>query len=189
MFKKDSADQKMTSPEQISPAAVVPAKRPRPVISCLECRRKKLKCSRTYPCAQCVKIGRPGRCEFQAGQEPEANEDWAGPSSAPIKKRRVQSPILTNGASPAQDIAHVAKILPPAPVKAGIIEDLQARVARLEAFVLSQSAVQAAPQDSVVSLLSSSDRKQQVGKCEHFIRSSALTDYHSLTQHEHFYRN
>jgi hypothetical protein len=158
----------MASPEQLSPAAVVPAKRPRPVISCLECRRKKLKCSRTYPCAQCVKIGRPGRCEFQAGQEPEANENWAGPSNAPVKKRRLQSPMLTNGTSPAQNVAQAAKIAPTAPAKAGIIEDLQARIARLEALVLNQHSMQVAPQDSAGSLPSNSDRQQQVRTCAYF---------------------
>lgn len=39
-------------------------KRPRPILSCLACRRKKLKCDRTNPCNQCTKSGRRAHCVF-----------------------------------------------------------------------------------------------------------------------------
>lgn len=42
-------------------------KRARPTISCLECRRKKLKCDRAQPCMQCTKSGRQALCEYATG--------------------------------------------------------------------------------------------------------------------------
>ncbi|KAL5341960.1 hypothetical protein BJX70DRAFT_11508 [Aspergillus crustosus] len=42
-------------------------KRPRPVISCLRCREKKLKCDRVTPCQNCVKAECPSTCAFQNG--------------------------------------------------------------------------------------------------------------------------
>jgi hypothetical protein len=50
-------------------------KRPRPVISCLACRKKKLKCDRLLPCQQCLKGGRAQSCEYAAGQEPDLREN------------------------------------------------------------------------------------------------------------------
>lgn len=47
--------------------------RSRPTKSCEQCRRKKLKCNREFPCSQCLKGGRDGRqCHFEHG--PEGND-------------------------------------------------------------------------------------------------------------------
>ena len=45
-------------------------KRPRPVLSCYQCRDRKLKCNRSKPCEQCVKAARPSECTFSTEQEP-----------------------------------------------------------------------------------------------------------------------
>ena len=122
-----------------------PAKRPRAVISCLECRRKKLKCSRTRPCQQCSKIGRPGRCAFQAGQEPEANADHGGITSTFNKRQRLlPPPTVPNGSEAAPGLTHAWRPLPPT-AQQGVIEDLQKRVTRLEQALLMQQS-----SDSVV---------------------------------------
>lgn len=42
-------------------------KRARPSISCLECRRKKLRCDRVQPCMQCKKSRREALCSFANG--------------------------------------------------------------------------------------------------------------------------
>lgn len=42
-----------------------PRKRPRPVVSCLRCRDKKLKCDRTSPCENCVKAQIADTCTYQ----------------------------------------------------------------------------------------------------------------------------
>lgn len=52
-----------------------PRKRPRPVLSCLVCKRKKLKCDRSLPCLQCSRLGRANECKF---------EDRDGNSAPPL---------------------------------------------------------------------------------------------------------
>ncbi|KAI1382784.1 fungal-specific transcription factor domain-containing protein [Hypoxylon trugodes] len=41
-------------------------KRQRVRLSCLECRRRKLSCSRELPCDRCVKSGTPDRCTYES---------------------------------------------------------------------------------------------------------------------------
>jgi hypothetical protein len=129
----------MSDPDSTTtPTTLPPAKRPRPVISCLECRRKKLKCSRTYPCQQCLKVGRPGRCEYQAGQEPEPNLNYTGSLAPSPKRQRVLPPASNHDAttppsSNQPDLNHQASVS----TKPGVVEDLQERVARLEQALLA----------------------------------------------------
>ncbi|KAL2436729.1 hypothetical protein ABEF95_013602 [Exophiala dermatitidis] len=128
-------------------------KRPRPVISCLECRRKKLKCDRTHPCRQCLKIGRPGRCQYQDGQEPEPNAAYSRETGSAYKRLRLDQESLrdTSGTSDARETGHdydehfaqrrgQHSASPSAAAERGVevIEDLQERVARLEQALLSQ---------------------------------------------------
>lgn len=49
---------------------VTKSKRARPTISCLECRRKKLKCDRVQPCMQCTKAGKDSLCTFASPPVP-----------------------------------------------------------------------------------------------------------------------
>lgn len=44
--------------------------RSRPIVSCLNCRRKKQKCDRRQPCNSCIRSGRPSSCHYAPGQEP-----------------------------------------------------------------------------------------------------------------------
>ncbi|EXJ57129.1 hypothetical protein A1O7_07473 [Cladophialophora yegresii CBS 114405] len=128
----------MSEPGSNSPASA-PSKRPRPVISCLECRRKKLKCSRTHPCQQCVKIGKPSRCEYQAGQEPEPNVDYSASYNTPNKRPRlVLSPDHEEVETSSDRID--ARRQSSVAAKSGVLEDLQDRVARLERALLAQNA-------------------------------------------------
>lgn len=133
-------------------------KRPRPVISCLECRRKKLKCDRTHPCQQCLKIGRPARCQYQPGSEPEV--DQVDSPSAITKRARTHS--LSNqpgyGVSPTMNGFNVG---PTPQGKPGVIEDLQERVIRLEKALLirntqeeslSMAPVPSGSQENIVSV-------------------------------------
>jgi hypothetical protein len=41
-----------------------PRKRPRPIVSCLRCRQKKLKCDRVAPCENCVKTSTASTCTY-----------------------------------------------------------------------------------------------------------------------------
>ncbi|KAF3025463.1 hypothetical protein E8E14_002154 [Neopestalotiopsis sp. 37M] len=42
-----------------------PRKRQRVRLSCLECRRRKLSCSRDLPCDRCIKSGTPEKCTYE----------------------------------------------------------------------------------------------------------------------------
>ena len=50
-------------------------KRARPIFSCLECKRKKLKCDRQQPCHQCSRLGRSTRCRYAEEDEREELSD------------------------------------------------------------------------------------------------------------------
>lgn len=51
-----------------------PRKRPRPVVSCLRCRDKKLKCDRSSPCENCVKGQVADSCTYQRGLNTSSKE-------------------------------------------------------------------------------------------------------------------
>lgn len=56
-----------------------PRKRPRPVVSCLRCRDKKLKCDRTSPCENCSKAQVAGTCTYQRGVNGVTKESPSAP--------------------------------------------------------------------------------------------------------------
>lgn len=63
--------------------------RSRPIVSCLNCRRKKQKCDRRCPCNSCIRSGRPDSCEYAPGQEPISGSGDDEPQSS--KRRRIDS--------------------------------------------------------------------------------------------------
>lgn len=56
-----------------SPKDVEPKRRRRPPLSCITCRRRKLKCDRCAPCSQCIKSRTPDNCSYviQPGVTPD----------------------------------------------------------------------------------------------------------------------
>lgn len=93
-----------------------PPKRPRPVLSCLECRRKKLKCDRLLPCQQCLKGGRSHLCHYAEGQDPELRSAVSAAGDQNAKKPRIQ---LSNFTPASNGDTHG-------------FDDLQDRVRKLE---------------------------------------------------------
>ncbi|KAL3454131.1 hypothetical protein BJX65DRAFT_301919 [Aspergillus insuetus] len=89
-----------------------PRKRPRPIISCLRCREKKLKCDRVSPCDNCKKAGCSSDCAYQ--HDPDQG---------------LKRPRLSDGDRDAcaPDGRHSLE-----PSRVGIIEGLQQRMKRLE---------------------------------------------------------
>ncbi|CEJ54176.1 hypothetical protein PMG11_00497 [Penicillium brasilianum] len=88
-------------------------KRPRPVVSCLRCREKKLKCDRAAPCQNCSKAGCRAECTY--------NQLLQSSESLP-KVKRVQ--LSTEREGDDQQTQSRSGT--------GIIEDLQQRVVKLE---------------------------------------------------------
>lgn len=97
-----------------SPDALQLRKRQRPVVSCLRCREKKLKCDRVTPCENCIKAGCPGGCTYNQC-----------PNAFPKAKRIHLSP---NDAGRNHEQRNEVETAP----GIGIVEDLQRRVIRLE---------------------------------------------------------
>lgn len=89
-------------------------KRPRPVVSCLRCREKKLKCDRVAPCENCSKAGCPADCFYHPG---------ASFDSLPQAKRTRLDNIHQKRDSQSESWRGAG---------IGIIEDLHQRVTRLE---------------------------------------------------------
>ena len=115
-------------------------KRPRPVLSCLQCKRKKLKCDRQNPCLQCLKSGRAAQCTYNdsssSAPPPEQAQDVAEPGR-PAKLVRLtpvdehSGHVSDNSPASRQWSAPVARI--------GVIEDLQSRVEKLEQQLATRS--------------------------------------------------
>ncbi|CEL06993.1 hypothetical protein ASPCAL10160 [Aspergillus calidoustus] len=85
-----------------------PRRRPRPIISCLRCREKKLKCDRVAPCDNCKKAGLSSDCAYQ--HDPDGS-----------KRLRLADDGDTSNSRLTLDSG-----------KVGIIEGLQQRMKRLE---------------------------------------------------------
>lgn len=96
--------------------------RSRPIVSCLNCRRKKQKCDRRLPCNSCVRSGRPSSCQYAPGQEPVLDD--SDEASQNNKRRRTD---LGDG---SEDTLQV-------PVASFI--ELQERVGQLERALQTQT--------------------------------------------------
>ncbi|RDL33941.1 uncharacterized protein BP5553_08309 [Venustampulla echinocandica] len=82
----------LDAPAPINPSSASPRpdsasrKRARPTKSCLECRRKKLRCDRVQPCIQCTKLGREALCVYAHG--PSGTPDARGNSGQQGSNKR-----------------------------------------------------------------------------------------------------
>ncbi|KAI1654211.1 fungal-specific transcription factor domain-containing protein [Daldinia decipiens] len=79
-------------------------KRQRVRLSCLECRRRKLSCSRELPCDRCIKSGTPERCTYEsrpgvtavpAGEKPTFAHSALPVSISPDARRHSANPPST----------------------------------------------------------------------------------------------
>lgn len=53
----------MSEPNEPPRSVVPPRKRRRPALSCEQCRKRKIKCDRTYPCGQCT-LSKTAHCSY-----------------------------------------------------------------------------------------------------------------------------
>lgn len=70
-------------------------KRKRKTYSCLDCRRRKLKCDREHPCSRCVKEAHPQSCIFRDGHNSEADEDDGACRQYPVHKVEISGKRTT----------------------------------------------------------------------------------------------
>lgn len=124
-------------------------KRPRPVKSCNSCRQKKLRCDRTCPCSQCVKSNRPCKYanENESGLASEGSDVEASPR--PAKRQHRPLPPYMEASAPPSVQSNVAAVnvglgigpaSEPSRVGGAVIEQLGARLERLERLVLNNNA-------------------------------------------------
>lgn len=116
-----------------------PPRRRRPPLSCITCRRRKLKCDRCCPCAQCIKSKIPNECSYVMNPTrydaslPEGPEDNvpAG-TAAPVAGRSMNSGLHVF------DSRHrVSK----ASSRQDELQDLRGRVKALENAIIKQGAI------------------------------------------------
>lgn len=117
-------------------------KRPRPVKSCTECRKRKLRCDRLCPCSQCQKSNRT--CKYAMDHD-SANlsegSDTEMPEPARPAKRNCNPSIFNSGTPlPSNDSTY-------GPIRNGdngaapSLEELSMRMERLERQLMARSPV------------------------------------------------
>lgn len=139
----------------------VPQKRPRPVLSCVECRRKKLKCDRLLPCEQCRKASQSAQCTYSTRQGPPSHAQHTDESESEtgqrVKRKTTESKAeLRDSVSsgfPVDTTPTTTTTTTAAPVaneKVGVLEDLQSRVDKLERLLFTgRTRILASAQDEL----------------------------------------
>ncbi|KAI1341865.1 hypothetical protein F5Y15DRAFT_349800 [Xylariaceae sp. FL0016] len=103
-------------------------KRPRPVKSCLECRRRKLKCDRLLPCSQCQKSQRT--CRYVADGDAGSPSDTSDVECSERGTKR-------NCSTPQESASRTNQLTPHH--NAAILDDHNARIERLEKLLLAKT--------------------------------------------------
>ncbi|KAG6056842.1 hypothetical protein E4U32_005524 [Claviceps aff. humidiphila group G2b] len=114
-------------------------KRPRPVKSCTECRKRKLKCDRQLSCSQCQKSNRV--CRYAADHDPANLSDASDTEPADVNRhnKRICPPGTANAANALNSDAAAT------PAKNGespglpVLEELTLRMDRLERHMQGRS--------------------------------------------------
>ncbi|WWC89325.1 uncharacterized protein L201_004246 [Kwoniella dendrophila CBS 6074] len=65
-------------------------KRPRAKLTCLNCKRRKTKCDKSYPCSSCVSRGEGSSCQYEEGYEPTQAESSSGHSEFKAISERLE---------------------------------------------------------------------------------------------------
>lgn len=117
-------------------------KRPRPVKSCTECRKRKLRCDRACPCSQCHKANR--ECRYAPDQESgnlsDGSDAEGAESSRPAKRNFSHGTIPAMASSPYNEAPSATRPARPTDsTSLPMLEDLSIRMERLEKHVLVRS--------------------------------------------------
>lgn len=132
-----------------APIDTAPRKRRRPALACEQCRRRKLRCDRNFPCAPCKRSRESLTCSYSPSQE-NASISIGGASSEAISRRiegRKRSFASAFSTEESINAGHLGESVDPdaPPQTAQIIEDLQQRIRQLEAVVSSGRAADQIP--------------------------------------------
>ncbi|RYP75325.1 hypothetical protein DL771_002421 [Monosporascus sp. 5C6A] len=144
-------------------------KRQRVRLSCLECRRRKLSCSRELPCDRCIKSGTPDRCNYESRSRPTAGTAGERSSFAPF------APAVSFGPDVGRTVA------PSAPARPGVdatvirdvardherIQKLELEVAQLRAALSKQSSIDGSTAVASPATLKDGVKETPPGRAEH----------------------
>ncbi|WZH42428.1 Transcription factor [Fusarium acuminatum] len=115
-------------------------KRPRPVKSCTECRKRKLRCDRLCPCSQCQKSNRT--CKYAIDHD-SANlsdgSDCEMPEPARPPKRSCNSGIFSSGTPVPNNDSTYGPVRNGDATSAPSLEELSLRMERLERHLMARS--------------------------------------------------
>ncbi|ROT36397.1 hypothetical protein SODALDRAFT_218752 [Sodiomyces alkalinus F11] len=135
------------APSASTPSAARSVKRPRPVKSCTECRKRKLKCDRNLPCSQCQKSQRT--CRYAADQDSSALSDASDAEPSDVQSGRpAKRNCLTAVHGSSFSASHLDPLLSASSRNGDLaagggalspFEELASRVDRLEQLVLAKS--------------------------------------------------
>jgi hypothetical protein len=103
-------------------------KRPRPVKSCIECRKRKLKCDRLCPCSQCQKSHR--NCRYAADGDAANLSDGSDEGTPERVSKKSCAPFDNESSTKSHE-----RTLDGAPT--GGLDDYGSRLDRLEKLILS----------------------------------------------------
>ena len=120
-------------------------KRQRVRLSCFECRRRKLSCSRELPCDRCMKSGTPDRCSYESRSIPTAGSAAERSSFTPFGPSAPfgQSPDARRSVTiqPTSRPAVDATVVRDAARDHERIQKLELEVAQLKAALTKQASV------------------------------------------------
>jgi hypothetical protein len=158
----------------------IPKKRPRPVLSCIECRKKKLKCNRLLPCSQCTRADKIPQCVYrnretsqtQSQLVSDGSESELGPSRKKIRGAQTAISLATRDSAPDQ----LSVPLIGQNEKSGVLENLQSRVERLERILSGN------PQSHTEAVSKESSRPSQVCSSFYISFSACVGPSPNLTE-------
>lgn len=105
--------------------------RPRPILSCLRCRSRKIKCNRLLPCRQCTLTGNSEQCSYNARTE-SGKVDGPQTLNGSISRQALTDLSLENIGDSSYQAPFAACTESEGSAKAETIISLQQRLQKLE---------------------------------------------------------
>ena len=114
-------------------------KRPRPVKSCTECRKRKLRCDRLCPCSQCQKSNRT--CKYAIDHDSSNLSDGSDVEAEPLRpiKRNCLPGMYAGGAPVSSTEPNFGPVRNGESAGVTSLEDLSLRMERLEKHLMGRS--------------------------------------------------
>ncbi|KAL5334956.1 fungal-specific transcription factor domain-containing protein [Aspergillus crustosus] len=137
--------------EEDQPQLLVPRRR-RPALSCTVCRRRKLKCDRSFPCGQCIKSKTHDQCVFSGLKPSQSAVSTSQSASSPSDHRHALSDAASSVGNGLYVFDSKNRVTKPR-TRPDELHELRSRVQTLEQ-ALSRSGPAQTPETSAYESLS-----------------------------------